>query len=66
MFGKILGAMIGEKIAGRNRGAKGAILGMAAPIIARRAFGPLGLALGGAYVAKKVYDKRKGRPTRSA
>jgi hypothetical protein len=31
------------------------------PIVARRAFGPLGLALAGGYAAKKFYDGRKRR-----
>ena len=33
-------------------------------MIMRRAFGPLGLALAGGYVAKKYYDSRRGRPAR--
>ncbi|QPQ56135.1 hypothetical protein IC614_06115 [Allosphingosinicella flava] len=62
MLGKIASAIIGEKIAERSgRGAKGALFGWAAPILARRAFGPLGLAVAGGYVAKKYYDRRKVR-----
>lgn len=62
MLAKVMSAVIGKKIADRyGEGGKGALLGMAAPIIARRAFGPLGLALAGGYAAKKIYDRRKGR-----
>jgi hypothetical protein len=30
-------------------------------VILKRAFGPLGLAVGGAYLAKRYYDSRKRR-----
>jgi len=36
MFGKLAGAWLGEKIAGDNKGAKGAILGYGAAALARR------------------------------
>ncbi len=60
MFGKIVGALIGREIDRRDGsgGAKGAILGMAA-VGAMRRLGPLGLLLGGGYVAKKAYDRRR-------
>ena len=61
MLGKILGAIAGEKLAGRNSGAKGAIIGAAVPAIARRGLGPLSLALGAGWLAKKWYDRRKER-----
>jgi len=61
MIGKIIGAAVGKRIAGRNEGTKGVIYGALAPVILRRAFGPLGLAVGGAYLAKKAYDSRKSR-----
>lgn len=64
MIGKIIGAAIGKRVAGRHSGAKGILLGALAPAIARRAFGPLGLAIGGGYLAKKYYDKRRQRPHR--
>ena len=59
MFGKILGAIAGEKLAGRNNRAKGALIGAAIPVIARRGLGPLGLALGAGWLLKKVYDRRQ-------
>lgn len=61
MIGKILGASLGARLAGRNRGAKGALLGAAAPWLLRRAFTPLGFAAMGAYGAKKLYDRRRAR-----
>lgn len=62
MIGKIIGAAIGKKVAGRyGNGTRGMLLGALAPAIARRAFGPLGLAIGGGYLAKKYYDSRKAR-----
>jgi hypothetical protein len=65
MIGKIVGAVIGKRVSERyGNGLKGAVIGAAVPVVARRAFGPLGLILGGAYVAKKVLDGRKGRRIR--
>lgn len=62
MIGKIAGAIIGKKVAQRyGNGTSGAVIGALVPVIARRAFGPLGLAVAGAYAAKKIYDKQKGR-----
>ena len=61
MNGKILGANLGRRLAGRNEGFKGALLGAAAPWLLRRAFTPLGVAAIGAYGAKKVYDRRRAR-----
>jgi hypothetical protein len=60
MIGKIIGALVGREIDRRDGagGAKGALIGMAAAGGLRR-LGPLGLVLGGAYVAKKAYDRRK-------
>jgi len=61
MIGKLIGARIGEKIAGRNSGFKGAMLGAAAPWLIRRAFTPLGVAALGAWGAKKLWDRRRAR-----
>ena len=59
MFGKIVGAIIGSKIAGSQSGAKGALIGAGVVAIARRGLGPLGLALGAGWAAKKIYDSRQ-------
>jgi hypothetical protein len=48
MMGKLAGAWLGEKIAGKNEGAKGALLGYGAAALARRSMPTLAaLALGG-------------------
>lgn len=62
MIGKIAGAVIGRKLAGRYNGGTGLLVGALAPAIARRAFGPLGLAVGGAWLAKKAWDRRNRAP----
>ena len=64
MIGKIAGALIGRRLAGRNSGLKGAALGYGVSALARRGLGPLGLALGLGWAAKKMYDRR-GRPVPS-
>ncbi len=61
MLGKLVGALIGKRIAGRNSGAKGAILGAGAAAVARRGFGPLAGALALGWGAKKLWEWRKGR-----
>jgi hypothetical protein len=60
MIKTILGALLGRELDRRDGagGAKGALVGMLATRVATR-MGPLGMALGGAYVAKKAYDRRK-------
>jgi hypothetical protein len=62
MLGRILGAVVGQRLAARNRGT-GALIGAAIPFIARRGLGPLGLALGAGWAAKKLYDANRARPT---
>jgi len=66
MIGKIIGALVGREIDRRDGqgGVKGALLGAASVGLMRR-LGPIGLLAGGAYVAKKAYDRRKsGRSAR--
>ena len=60
MIGRIIGALVGAEVE-RKKGdspLKGAVLGMVATRVLGR-MGPLGLVLGGAYVAKKAYDRRR-------
>lgn len=64
MLGKLAGALIGRRIAGRNRGARGAIIGAGAAAVARRGVGPLAGALALGWGAKKLWEWRKGRPAR--
>ena len=61
MIGKLIGAGIGRRVAGRNDGFRGAMIGAAAPWLLRRAFTPLGFAAMGAYGVKKLYDRRRAR-----
>jgi hypothetical protein len=61
MIGKLISAALGERIAGRNHGARGALLGAAAPWLVRCAFTPLGFAAVGAWGAKKLWDRRRAR-----
>lgn len=64
MIGKFIGVGIGRRLAGRNGGFRGAMIGAAAPWLLRRAFTPLGFAAMGAYGAKKLYDRRRARRNR--
>jgi hypothetical protein len=61
MIGKLFGAALGERLAGRNQGMRGALLGAATPWLIRRAFTPLGVVALGAYGAQKLYDRRRAR-----
>jgi hypothetical protein len=61
MLGKLAGAWIGEKVAGPNRGAKGAILGYGAAALARRSVPAFAaIALGG-WAFRKWRDRRARR-----
>ena len=64
MLGKLAGAWLGEKIAGPNRGAKGAILGYGAAALARRSVPALAaLALGRLGVQEMARQApRRARP----
>jgi hypothetical protein len=64
MLGKLAGAIIGRRIAGRQSGAKGAILGLGVAALARRGLGPLAAAAAIGWGAKKLYERR-GRSTPS-
>lgn len=65
MIGKIIGAAVGKRIGERyGSGVKGAFVGALVPVVARRAFGPLGLALAGGYAAKKIIESRRERRNR--
>jgi hypothetical protein len=66
MIGKLIGARIGQRIAGPHEGARGLLLGAAAPWLLRRAFTPLGVAALGAWGAKKLWDRRKARRAAAA
>ena len=59
MFGRLIGALVGQRLAGP--GARGALVGAAIPMIARRGLGPLSLALAAGYGIKKWRDARARR-----
>lgn len=62
MLGKLAGAWLGEKIVGKDQGAKGALLGYGAAALARRSIPALAvLALGG-----WAFKKLRNRPEPSA
>jgi hypothetical protein len=60
MIRGIIGALVGRELDRRDGsgGIKGAAIGLVASRVLTR-MGPLGLALGGAYVAKKAYDRHR-------
>ena len=61
MFGKLAGAWLGDKLAGRNKGAKGAILGYGAAALARRSVPTLAAAAALGWGYKKWREHRNSR-----
>ncbi len=61
MIRKLVAAEVGRRLAGKDNGIKGALIGAAAPWLLRRAFTPAGIAIIGAIAAKKLYDVKKDR-----
>jgi hypothetical protein len=59
MLGKIAGAMIGRRMAGRNSGASGAILGYGAAALARRGLGPLAMGAAALWGYNKLRERRR-------
>jgi len=59
MLAKILGAIAGEKIAGRNRKLTGALVGAAVPVVARRGLAPLAILLAAGWGVKKLIERRR-------
>lgn len=60
MLRTIIGALVGREVDRRDGrvGLKGAAIGAIATRAVSR-MGPLGLAIGGGYLAKKAYDRHK-------
>lgn len=56
MLGKIAGALIGDKIAGRKRGAKGAILGIVAETVISKVVPTIAAVAILTYAYKKARD----------
>ena len=63
MLGKLAGAWIGERVAGKNRRAKGAILGYGAAALAKRGIPAIAAVALGGWAFKKWRDKRRARPS---
>jgi hypothetical protein len=63
MIGKLFGAWLGEKVAGKNEGAKGALLGYGAAALARHSVPTLAAVALGGWAFKKWRDKRRSRPS---
>jgi hypothetical protein len=61
MLGKLAGAWLGGKIAGPNKGAKGAILGYGAAALARRSVPALAAVALGGWAFRKWRDRRARR-----
>lgn len=61
MFGKLAGAWLGSKVAGRNAGLKGAALGYGATALARRGLGPLALGAGAIWGFNKLRERHRRR-----
>jgi hypothetical protein len=61
MIGKLFGAWLGEKVAGENQGAKGAILGYGAAAIARRSVPALAAVALGGWAFRKWRNRRDRR-----
>ena len=59
MLGKIAGAWLGSKVAGRREGTKGALLGYGAAALARRGLGPLALGAGAIWGFNKLRERRR-------
>jgi hypothetical protein len=62
MLGKLAGAWLGGKLAGRNRGTRGAIIGYGASALARRSVPALAAVALGGWAFKKWREKRRSSP----
>ena len=59
MIGKLLGAWVGEKVAGKNERAKGAILGYGAAALAKRSVPTVAALVLGGWAFRKWRNKRR-------
>ena len=59
MIGKLFGAWVGEKVAGKNESAKGAILGYGAASLAKRSVPTLAALVLGGWAFRKWRGKRR-------
>ena len=63
MLGKLAGAWLGDKVAGRNQGPKGAILGYGAAALARRSVPALAAVALGGWAFNKWRERRRSHPS---
>lgn len=63
MIGKLAGAWLGSRIAGRHSGAKGAILGYGAAALARRGVPALAAVALGGWAFKRWRERRRSHPS---
>jgi hypothetical protein len=63
MLGKLAGAWLGSRVAGRNEGVKGAILGYGATALAKRSVPALAAVALGGWAFSKWRDKRRRSPS---
>ena len=61
MLGKLAGAWLGNRIAGRNSGTRGAILGLGAAALARRSGPALAAVTVAGWAFNKFRDRRRTR-----
>lgn len=61
MFGKLAGAWLGNRIAGRNSGTKGALLGFGAAALARRSVPALAAVAAAGWGYNKWRERRANR-----
>ena len=59
MIGKLFGAWLGEKVAGKHEGAKGAVLGYGAAALARRSVPALAALTLGGWAFRKWRERRR-------
>jgi hypothetical protein len=63
MLGKLAGAWLGGKLAGRNRGTRGAIIGYGATALARRSVPALAAVALGGWAFKRWRERRRSSPS---
>ena len=64
MLGKLAGAWLGKRIAGRNEGTKGALLGFGAAALARRSVPALAAVAAAGWGYNKWRERRANRAAR--
>jgi hypothetical protein len=62
MIGKLVGAWLGEKVAGKNEGARGAVTGYAAAALAKRSIPALAAVALGGWAFKKWRGRKRSHP----